>query len=65
MIPNIKRYIFNLIPLKLVLLEPTVISVAIDHQMAMIQIQGGKNCIEDILLDGGSRVNIITGKLKV
>jgi len=65
MIPNIKRYIFNMIPLKLVLLEPTVVSVAIDHQMAMIRIQVGKNCIEDILLDGGSRVNIITGKLKV
>jgi hypothetical protein len=65
MIPDIKHYIFNLIPLKLVLLEPTVVSVAIDHQMAMIQIQVGKNCIEDILLDGGYRVNIISGKLKV
>jgi hypothetical protein len=33
--------------------------------MAMIQVQVGMNFIEDVLLDGGSRVNIITKKLKV
>jgi hypothetical protein len=28
--------------------------------MAVIQIQIGKNMIEDVLLDGGFKVNIIT-----
>jgi len=28
--------------------------------MAIIQVQIGKNTIEDVLLDGGSKVNIIT-----
>jgi hypothetical protein len=31
----------------------------------MIQVQVGKNFIEDVLLDGGFRVNIIMKKLKV
>jgi hypothetical protein len=33
--------------------------------MAMIQVQIGKNFIEDVLLDGGFGVNIITKKLRV
>jgi hypothetical protein len=33
--------------------------------MAMIQVQVGKNFIEDVLLDGGFGVNIITKKLRV
>jgi len=33
--------------------------------MAVIQVQVGKNFIEDVLLDGGSRVNIIMKKLRV
>jgi hypothetical protein len=45
--------------------EPVVASVAIDHQMAVIQIQIGKNFIEDVLLDGGFGINIIMEKLKV
>jgi hypothetical protein len=32
--------------------------------MAIIQVQIGKNTIEDVLLDGGSRINIITKKLR-
>jgi len=28
--------------------------------MAIIQIQVGKNIVEDVLLDGGASVNIIT-----
>jgi hypothetical protein len=36
------------------------IVVAIDKHMVVIQVQIGKNTIEDVLLDGGSRVNIIT-----
>jgi hypothetical protein len=39
--------------------------VAIDHQMAIIQVQVRKNFIEGVLLDGGFRVNIIKKKLKV
>jgi hypothetical protein len=31
-----------------------------DIHMALIQVQIGKNTIEGVLLDGGSRVNIIT-----
>jgi hypothetical protein len=33
--------------------------------MEIIQIQVGKNFIEDILLDGGCRINIIIEKLRV
>ncbi len=65
MIRDIKRYIFSPIPSKPTLLEPTITLVAINHQMAIIQVQVGKNFIENVLLDGGSRVNIITEKLKV
>jgi hypothetical protein len=65
MIPDIKRYILNLVPSKPTLLEPTIASIAIDHQMAIIHVQVGNNFIEDVLLDGGSRINIITKKLKL
>jgi hypothetical protein len=64
-IPNIKRYIFNLLPSKLVLLELVVTLVAINHQMLLIQVQVKKNFIENVVLDGGSRINIIMRKLKV
>jgi hypothetical protein len=33
--------------------------------MAIIQVQIGKNTIEDVLLDGGSGVNIIIGQLRL
>jgi hypothetical protein len=33
--------------------------------MVVIQIQNGKNIIQDVLLDGGSRVDIITKQLKL
>jgi hypothetical protein len=33
--------------------------------MVVIQIQLGKNIIEDLLLDGGYRVNIITKQLRL
>jgi hypothetical protein len=36
------------------------IIVAIDNHMTNIQVQIGKNTIEDVLLDGGSRINFIT-----
>jgi hypothetical protein len=62
---DIKRHIFNLVPSRPTLLEPQVASIAIGHQMAIIQIQVRKNFIEDVFLDGGFRVNIITKKLKI
>jgi hypothetical protein len=49
---------------QLVQLEPAYAIVAIDHQMAMIQVQVRKNFIDDVLIDGGSKVNIITENLK-
>jgi hypothetical protein len=64
-IPDIKHYIFNLVPSKLTLPKPTVISITIAHQMAVIHVQVGKNFIEDVLLDGGSGVNITMEKLRV
>jgi hypothetical protein len=44
-------------------LEVGIIVVAIDNHMAVIQVQIGKNIIEDVLLDGGSRINIIMEQL--
>jgi hypothetical protein len=64
-IPNIKCYIFNSLPSKPTLPKPTIASIAIDHQMAVIHVQVGKNLIEDVLLDGGYGVIIITKKLRV
>jgi hypothetical protein len=61
---DIKCYILNLVPSKLALLEPIVASVAMDHQMAVIQAQIGKNLLK-MCLDGGFGVNIIMKKLKV
>ncbi len=64
-IPDIKYYIFNMVPSKPILLEPVVVSVAIDHQMVVIQVQVRKNFIEDVPIDGGSGVNFIIEKLWV
>jgi hypothetical protein len=65
MIPDIKHYILNLVPSKPTLLKLAIASIAIDHQMAVTHVQVGKNFIEDVLLDGGFGINIITKKLKV
>jgi hypothetical protein len=62
---DIKCYIFNPLPSKPTLLELTVALVAINHQMVIIQVQVGKNFIEDVFLDGGFGVNIIMEKLRV
>lgn len=35
-------------------------TIAIDNHMVVIQIHIGKNTIDDVLLDGGFEVNIIT-----
>jgi hypothetical protein len=33
--------------------------------MAVIQIEVGKNFIDDVLIDGGSRINIIIKSMKI
>ncbi len=40
------------------------IAIEVDNQMVVIQIQVGKNIIENVLLDGGASVNIITENLR-
>ncbi len=62
---DIKYYIFNMVPSKPTLSKPVAISVAIDHQMVVIQVQVRKNFIEDVPIDGGYGVNFITKKLRV
>jgi hypothetical protein len=39
--------------------------VAIDNHITIIQVQIGKNTIEDVFLDGGFGVNIITEQLRL
>ncbi len=39
-------------------------TIEVDNQMAIIQIQVRKNIIEDVLIDGGASVNIITKNLQ-
>ncbi len=43
--------------------DTTIIEV--DNQMAIIQIQVGRNIVEDVLLDGGASVNIIIKNFKI
>jgi len=64
-IPDIKCYLVDPIPSKLVFSKLIVALVAIDHQMARIKVQVGKNFKEDVFLDGGSKINIIIEKLRV
>jgi hypothetical protein len=40
--------------------NPIIALVAIDHHMAMIHVQVGKNMVKNVLLDGRSSVNIMT-----
>ncbi len=68
---DIKLYIFKSIkfvqPMQLepVRLEPTCVIIVIDHQMVVIQVQVGKNFIDDVLINGGSRLNIIIENVRV
>jgi hypothetical protein len=52
--PNIKKQDGYLIP------EVGTTVITIDNHMTIIQIQIGMNTIEDVLLDGGFGVNIMT-----
>jgi hypothetical protein len=40
--------------------ELNTIAIEVDIQMVVIQVQVGKNIVEDVLIDGGASVNIIT-----
>ncbi len=51
--------------LELIQPELACATMVIDHQMAVIQVQIGKNFIDDVLIDGGFGVNIITENLRV
>jgi hypothetical protein len=40
--------------------EVNIATIKVNNHMAIIQVQVGKNIIEDVLLDGKASVNIIT-----
>ncbi len=63
---NIKRYIFKLVKF-VQLMQPEFVYaiMAIDHQMAVIQVQVGKFFIVDVLIDGGFGIYIINENLKI
>jgi hypothetical protein len=37
-----------------------IVAIKVNNQMVIIQVQVGKNIVEDVLLDGRASVNIIT-----
>jgi hypothetical protein len=66
--PDLRQYVatkFNLKKIIIIVLKPNlvIVYVAINPHMVMIQVQVGKNLSKDVLLDGGSGVNIMTKKL--
>jgi hypothetical protein len=40
-----------------------IITIEVDNHMVVIQVQAGKNIVEDVLIDGGASVNIIIENL--
>jgi hypothetical protein len=40
--------------------ELNTTTIEVNNQMVVIQVQVGKNIVEDVLIDGGASVNIIT-----
>ncbi len=44
--------------------EVDIAIIKVNNQMTVIQVQVGKNIVEDVLLDGGTSVNIIIKTLK-
>ncbi len=44
--------------------EIDIVAIKINNQMVVIQIQVGKNIVEDVLIDGGANVNVIIKTLK-
>ncbi len=44
-------------------IELNIVTIEVDNQMVVIQIQVGKHIVEDVLIDGRARINIITKNL--
>ncbi len=43
--------------------ELDIVAIEVNNQMVVIQVQMGKNIVEDVLIDGGASVNITTENL--
>ncbi len=39
--------------------ELNIVAIKVDNQMTIMQVQVGKNIVEDVLIDGRTSVNII------
>jgi hypothetical protein len=67
-VPNLKQYVAKLAPgrknITITRLNLVVDLMAINPHMAMIQVHVGKNIIEDVILDGGSNMNIMTKEFR-
>jgi len=64
LVPNLKQYVLaclNRLPKPNHLLKPKIIVVlvAINLHMAIILVHLGKNLVEDVLFEGGSKINVI------
>ncbi len=44
--------------------KTNITTIEVDNQMVIIQVQVGKQIVEDVLIDGKANVNIITENLK-
>jgi hypothetical protein len=44
--------------------EVHIVAIKLDNQMVVIQVQVGKNIVEDFLLDGGTTINIMIKNLR-
>jgi hypothetical protein len=42
----------------------TIVATTVNHQMEVIVVHVGKNMVDNVLLDGGSRVNVVTVGLR-
>jgi hypothetical protein len=66
--PNLRQYVpTKLAPGRKIIAtskpNPVIVSMAIDPHTIMIKVQVGKKMVEDVLLDGGSSVNIMMKEL--
>lgn len=67
--PNLRQYVVAKIAPRrriVIMLGPNLVIafVVINPHMVVIKIQVGKNMVEDVLLDGGSNMNIMTKELQ-
>jgi hypothetical protein len=69
LIPNLKQHVLSKVfPSKILVLpklpSTTVATINMNPHIAMIPICVGKNLVDDVLLDGGLIINMITHSLK-